>query len=486
MLKNRLGIILATAVIVGCAFAIWKFWPRLESETAVESELSSAEGELRLTPEKLAAADIQTERVARQFLQPSLTLPARLAYDEEQHVELRAACEGIVTDLLVRPGDFVQQGQVVAILSSPTVAAARSEVRSALGQLNIAKQQRQWNEEICKGVEELVALVRDGKSPEEIEQSLQDDSLGTYREKLVSAYTRNLLAKQAANSSREAADQGAISGRLQQQREAERQAAEAAVEAIAEQSLYEVQLGCKQSATELAEIQRSFQLSLQRLHTLLGPAANQTKVEDLEKLTDESLPLVHLVAPMDGTIEERLLANNERVETQTPIFVLANTSKLWVVADVRQSDWAAVEVASGTPVDVLVPAAQDGVFRAELLMQGRIVDPRSGATQLVARLAASDPRLRPGLFARLTVPVGVGRDALVVPEQAVVVHEGVAFVFVLTANSPEMMFRRADVTTGLTINGKTEILSGLSEGDSIATSDVFKLKSELLLAGEEE
>lgn len=483
-MRQKILPLLITGAIIGlAAMGIWQWFPR-QTETEEVAETSKVPSdEVHLTAEKLKSADIQTGTVSMQLLQPTITLPGRLTYDEELHVQVKAACQGIISELRVRPGATVEQGQVVAVISSPAVAAARAQVRSAISSLNLSKQQRERSQQICSGVEELVALVRNGTSPEEIQQSLKDDALGSYRETLVTAYTRNLLAQNAAEGSRAAAERGAIAGRVQAQRESEKQAAEAAVAAAAEQSLYEVQRGCRESAAHLAEAERTVQIGLQNLATLLGPAATQATIGQLETQSDETLSLVELVSPIDGTVEERLLANAERVDAQQAVYVIANTSRLWAIAAVRQGDWAAMSSQPGAAVKVEVPAANmNKPLDAEVLMLGRVVDRGSGAAELIARLDSGNSSLRPGLFARLTLATGEPRMVLAVQESAIVVHEGQAFVFVAISES---QFRRADVMTGITVGELTEIISGIKHGTRVATSGVFTLKSELLLAGEE-
>ena len=129
------------------------------------------------------------------------------------------------------------------------------------------------------------------------------------------------------------------------------------------------------------------------------------------------------------------------------------------------------------------PLSQMNPTRVTVLIVGRRIDPATGAAPLVAALQGTDSRLRPGLFIRMTVPAGPPRSGVAVPERAVVVHEGKAFVFVPES---ERNYRRVDVEVGSTENGLTEITSGLKPGDEVAVAGVFKLKSELLLAGEEE
>ncbi len=328
-----------------------------------------------------------------------------------------------------------------------------------------------------------MTLIREGKSPAEIDERLQNEALGEYREKLVSAYTRSRLAAQLADSSRDAATRGAISGRLQQQRESEQQASDAAVEAALEQSLFEAVQACKEAEASLSSAERQLQISLQELNTLLGPAAVKVSAEDLANESSQPLSEVNLVSPIDGTVEERMLSASERVAAGDTVFTIADTTHLWAVADIRERDWAAIAVNVGQEVQLTTPAIPDATYTAKVLIIGRRLDPETGAVPLVAALQATDSRLRPGLFIRMTVPAGMPRNAVVVPEPATVVHEGKAFVFV---PEKEIGFRRVDVEVGSTENGVTEITSGLNPGDRVVVSGVFQLKSELLLAGEDE
>ncbi len=436
-----------------------------------------------LTPEKLAVAGIRIGIAERAPLQATRTIAGRLDYDQERHVAIKSACDGILLQMLVHPGDAVASGQTVAVISSPAVGAARSTVQSRLAELELAKTEKQWRETICTGVEQLVDLIRARRTPEDIAQALAGDSLGEFREKIVTAYTRARLGQKVVDNSREAAERGAIAVSVQQQRESELQTSSAALEAVLDQSLFEVRQQCAAASSALAKAERQVDISLQELNTLLGPAARQATRAQFQNAEDDLLSQVDLISPLAGTVEERNLSVGERVAVGEAVFVVADVSALWAVADVREHDWQAITVDVGQAVEISSPAIGDQVFPGKVLIVGRRVDPATGAAPLIASLTVADPRLRPGLFIRMTVPITEPREVLAVPEQAVVVHEGEHFVF-LAEN--ESTFHRANVTVGETQGGMTEIISGLSAGQRLAVSGLFKLKSELLLAGEGE
>jgi cobalt-zinc-cadmium efflux system membrane fusion protein len=72
---------------------------------------------------------------------------------------------------------------------------------------------------------------------------------------------------------------------------------------------------------------------------------------------------------------------------------------------------------------------------------------------------------------------------LVVPSRAVQEMEGETVVFVRTDAT---RFVRRAVTAGLDLDGEVEIVSGLNDGDVVATAGAFLLKSELLKPASEE
>ncbi len=456
---------------------------RRVDEADATTEASTSDATVVLTKEKLAHARVGVAVVKEGQIQPQRTIAGRLDYDQDRHIAIQSACAGILTGIFVRPGDQVTVGQTVAVVSCPEVGIARSEVLARMAELKLARTQQDWNSAICTGVEQLAEMIRSKKSPIEIESALKNSSLGEYREKLMSAYTRDSLASSVVENSRSAALQGAVAIAVQRQRESEQNTASAALASVLEQSLFEVKQQCSSASSTLAQAERMVEISLQRLNALLGPAASPNTVEQFANAETSLLSDVNLVSPIDGTVEERSLSVNERVAAGQSLFVLADCKQLWAVADIREGDWNAISVAIGEGIQISSPAIPDKIFDGRVFIVGRRFDPTTGAAPLIATIAASDPRLRPGLFIRMTIPTAVPRTAVVVPAASIVVHEGKHFVFIAESEST---FRRVDVEVGESSDGETEILSGLRLGDRIAASELFMLKSELLLAGTEE
>jgi len=88
-------------------------------------------------------------------------------------------------------------------------------------------------------------------------------------------------------------------------------------------------------------------------------------------------------------------------------------------------------------------------------------------------------RLRPGMFAQVSFGAS-NAAALLVPEEAVI-RTGTRSIVMLA--QPGGQYQPAEVQTGATSMGQTEILAGLAEGEKVITSGQFLIDSEASLAG---
>ncbi len=375
------------------------------------------------------------------------------------------------------------------MVSGPALGQARALARAALADRQLAEMKRLVQSEALSGVKTVIELMDRGEAPNLIEEAVTDQTLGAYREQLITAYTRARLAKQMADGSRTAASTGAIPQRTQQQRESEWQAADANLQAAKEQVLVEVTRMSKEADADLDKARRQVEIKLNELRTLLGPAAKPITEADLESNSADSYADVTLVAPMAGTVEERLVATSERVTAGDTIYVVADTSQLWAVAQLRQRDWQAVSIQPGTEVKIQSPALKGQTHAAQVKIVGRKVDPVTGSIPITASLTAQNDLLRPGLFVYVELPTGQARDVLAVPTEAIVAHDNQSYVFVVD-NQPGSdptaahCYRVQPVVLGETSHGLTEIQEGLRDDQEIVIKGAFTLKSKWLLASE--
>jgi membrane fusion protein (multidrug efflux system) len=115
---------------------------------------------------------------------------------------------------------------------------------------------------------------------------------------------------------------------------------------------------------------------------------------------------------------------------------------------------------------------------------GSRVDPVTRAITVRAHIENDDRALRPGMLLVVEI-LTREREALVVPENAVVQEQNRAYVFRLDG----LTARRQQIEVGGRLFGVVEVLSGLEQGDRIVTEGVVKLRDGMVVrlpAGEPE
>ena len=190
--------------------------------------------------------------------------------------------------------------------------------------------------------------------------------------------------------------------------------------------------------------------------------------------SDVSLTRYELAAPISGTIIERHAVLGEVMEegAQPPAFIVADTDSVWVDAAVYGADLGRIR--AGAPVSI---DPGDGGQPIESSID--FVSPQIGERTRTgrARIVIDNPgdRLRPGMFVTVFAAASDAQPTVRVPVTALQTVEGETVVFVRTSDG----FEVREVRLGRRSDRYAEILSGVSLGEMIATTQSFSLKAEL-------
>ncbi|MDH4153489.1 MAG: efflux RND transporter periplasmic adaptor subunit [Nitrospira sp.] len=190
--------------------------------------------------------------------------------------------------------------------------------------------------------------------------------------------------------------------------------------------------------------------------------------------------VVPIVAPFGGRIIGRKLTRGEVVETTENLFVIADLSEVWVLANIPEKDIPfvhSVHASGGTQVDVRINAYPKEVFKGTITYVGDVLDPITRTMQLRIELPNQDGRLKSEMFATIRLFSESQPDRLAVPEAALQRDQGRTFVFVQRGGNE---YEMREVHIGESNGTLTSILGGLSEGEPVVTHGAFVLKSELL------
>lgn len=189
-----------------------------------------------------------------------------------------------------------------------------------------------------------------------------------------------------------------------------------------------------------------------------------------------------------GRVVEREVTLGELVSPENEALnVIADTTTLWVLADVPEARLQEVVLGAGA---WLTSGAVNGhEHEGAVSYISPMVDPRTRTAEVRIEVHCEHGALWPGMFAQVEIavsdPTNPGPAPVVaVPEEAVQTVEGLPSVFVPVAGEPNT-FARRPVTIGKAVAGLVPVYSGLAEGEAFVAAGSFILKAELGKAGAE-
>lgn len=177
---------------------------------------------------------------------------------------------------------------------------------------------------------------------------------------------------------------------------------------------------------------------------------------------DRRRSIVHpLVA---GVINRRSVVTGQHVESKDVLATLADTRRLRLRFKVSEQE--SVRLQDGGEVAFTTAAYPGRDFRARIFHVSTSADPQSRMVECLARVEDAEATLKPGFFAEVRIAVEGRKDAIVVPERAVLATEKGFIVYEVEGG----VARLRQVSVGLrTKDGGVEILTGLSPHATIVT-----------------
>lgn len=183
---------------------------------------------------------------------------------------------------------------------------------------------------------------------------------------------------------------------------------------------------------------------------------------------------VPVKAPISGLVVEQDVAVGQLIQpAATQCFMISDVNTVWVLVNVYQKDLPYVRV--GDTVAIQTDAYPD-VFHGRISYVAASLDPNTRTLQ--ARIETNNPgaKLKKDMYVTATVNAGEIKNAIVLPDAAVLRdNENQPFVYIATTAD---QFGRRPVTLGQSVNGKTEIMSGLKAGDKVVGNGSLFLQFE--------
>lgn len=168
-------------------------------------------------------------------------------------------------------------------------------------------------------------------------------------------------------------------------------------------------------------------------------------------------------APISGEVVEQDVSAGQLIQPgTTQCFMISDTSSVWVLVNVYQKDLPYVR--TGDTVAIQTDTYPE-VFHGRISYVAASLDPNTRTLQ--ARIETNNPgeKLKKDMYVSVTVNAGAIPNAIALPDAAVLRdNENQPFVYAAASSN---QFGRRSVTLGESLNGQTEITSGLKAGDQV-------------------
>ena len=207
---------------------------------------------------------------------------------------------------------------------------------------------------------------------------------------------------------------------------------------------------------------------------LLTLGVRRAQLPDIEARKDSSTTVV-ITAPRSGVVVERNVTPGQVVaygqsDTPASLFVIADLSTMWVLADVYEPD--VPRVRAGQTMTVRLPCCPNERHEGKVGYISDAVDPQTRTVKVRGAVANADRTLKAEMFVKVSIATGSSR-VLTVPQAAV--HRENGTLYVLVAAGPDTYERRT-VTVGADIDGAVEVLGGLTPADQVVSEGSILLK----------
>lgn len=190
-----------------------------------------------------------------------------------------------------------------------------------------------------------------------------------------------------------------------------------------------------------------------------------TTLDNIEKNTN-------LRSPISGVVTARNYDQGDMYVMGQPLFTVQQIVPVKLLVPVSETDYSKVK--PGQTVSVQADALSGKSFSGKIVRIHPTMDASTHTFNAEVQVQNSSRELRPGMYTRVLLNLG-STENIVIPDAAVVKQQGSGqrFAFVLDQDN---FAQQKEVTLGRHFDGKYEVVSGLSEGETVVVKGAATLK----------
>lgn len=186
-----------------------------------------------------------------------------------------------------------------------------------------------------------------------------------------------------------------------------------------------------------------------------------------------------LRSPIEGYVEEIAQKKGELAAPGMQLMQIVNLDNLYVTAKLSEAYLSSIQV--GDTVDIRFPSFPKLVLRKPVYRIGNVVNKQNRTFDIQVKIENNAGLLKPNLLANILINDYESQASIIVP--SIIVKEDMKgkYLFVVEQNSKDWKVAKKYIETGITYASKTEVLSGLTEGEQIITDGYSNVSDGMLV-----
>ncbi len=401
--------------------------------------------------------ELKTESIERRNLANQLHVTGRIQAEVSKEIDVAPRFSGRVVEIVVNLGQRVAAGQPLAKVDSQEIGEMQAELIEAQSKLDIARaheeRERQIYEEHRQRPKELLSA------------QAEYDQLKVQLQLAESEYRRaDELYKEKIASAKDFLVAKATLAKLKVQF----QESEAVLQR--EQRLYKNQAILKRDLllahAETARATQHVNTLKQRLTFLGVPMEMVNRIVSSGQIT----AYIPVMSPRSGIVTDQRVAVGEMVSQDKKLFTITDLSTVVLSAEVPEVDVRHVHL--GAQVQIKVAAFPEEKFEGKISFISEQVNTSTRTVAIRASLPNASHKLKTNMFAEIDLP-GAAVEVVACPKSAIQERSGSKVVYVAAPNG----YQEHRLEIGKEFPEYVEVLSGLHEGDKVATQGSLLLRT---------
>jgi len=211
---------------------------------------------------------------------------------------------------------------------------------------------------------------------------------------------------------------------------------------------------------------------------IIAAKTNATQAKAAFDLAKRQVEDATITAPITGVVSRRHLDLGGKAAPVAPLFELVDIKTVKAVVSVMEADLSKLKLKDKAEIHVeaLKEEKKDGTIHGEVSLVSPVLERAKRAAKVEITIDNAKMNLKPGMFAKVTIPVEVHDNAILIPRSAVIEgsQKDSGTVFVVENEKS----KRREVKLGLSLEDVIEITNGLTAGELVVAAGQHSLKDD--------